>query len=170
MLPNVLHSNDLFLLTCRRTPLGSRRRSARGFTLAEVGLATAILLLMGLLFGTAVPSILHTPQFSNNYTQAGELAQHKIDEMRGAGYNTLIQASQIQSMGIIDSENANGTYDFTTADNLGNFFPAGSTGTITLAADPNTPANTLLDATVTIVWTRGITPGGTYTTRSVISR
>ena len=156
--------------TRRSARLASRRRSARGFTLAEVGLATVVLLMMGVLFGTAVPSILHAPQFSNNYTQAGELAQHKMDQMRAAGYNTLLQANQLQGMGIIDARNSNGTYDFTTADNLGNFFPAGSTGTIMLAADPNAPANTMLDVTVTIAWTPGTTPGGTYTTCSIISK
>jgi len=153
----------------RRSCTTLQRKSARGFTLAEVGLATAVLVLMGLLFGAAVPSILRTPQFSSNYTQAGELAQHKVDQLRAAGYSTLTQSSQLQGLGIINAINPDGTYDFTTADNLSSFFPDGSTGTLTLTADPNAPAQTVMDIAVTITWTGSTFRGGTYTTRTMIS-
>ena len=141
----------------------------RGFTLVEVGLATAVLLMMALLFGAAVPSILRGPQFSNNYTQAGELAQHKMDQLRAVGYNALAQPTQLEGLGTINGVNADGTYDFTTADNLSSFFPAGSTGTVTLTPDPNAPTNAVMDVTVSITWAGGVVHGGTYTTRSMIS-
>ena len=147
----------------------TRNRRTGGFTLVEVGMATALLLMMGLLFGTAVPAILRAPQFSGNYMQASELVQHKIDQLRAAGFGTLSQPAQLQGLGIISSVNPNGTYDFTAADNLTGYFPAGSTGTITLADNPNAQAHTLTDVTITIAWTGGAVRAGTYTARTMIS-
>ncbi len=145
------------------------RRMTRGFTLAEVGLATAILLLMGILFSAAVPSVLRAPQFSNNYAQAGELAQHKIDQLRASGYNALSQPVQLQGLGIINGVNPDKSYDFTVSDSLGSYFPNGSTGTVALVADPNAPAHTVVDVTITINWTGNATHAGTYVTRTMIS-
>ena len=78
-------------------------------------------------------------------------------------------------------------YTFTTVDGLVNsganqgFFPAGSTGTITIVKDPGAPldadapvnpdfqpGSSVVRVTVTIRWTNGTRPAGSYAATAVL--
>ena len=157
--------------------MNERRRFA-GFTIIEVTIAVGLFLMMALLFGAAVPSITRSAQASSNATQAAELAMHKMDELRAAGFSRLDQSNLGSSgIGAIDSPQPSGyplvtgsaaTYTFTSVDKLTSLFPNGSTGTVTIAADAAAPAGKVDDVAVTITWTSSGSIGGSYTTRTKI--
>jgi type II secretory pathway pseudopilin PulG len=155
------------------------RAAAAGFTLMEVTLAIGIFMMMALLFSAVVPTIARSAQASNTATQAAELAAHKMDELRSAGFSRL-DLSDLASSGIgaIDQPQPSGypvvsgsasTYVFTSVDNLNSVFPSGSTGTVTIAPDTNAPAGKVDDITVTITWASSGYVGGSYTTRTKIA-
>ena len=148
----------------------------RGFSLLEVMVALMVFMMMTLMFGAVFPTTIRSTQYSSNYAQASLLAQHKIDQLRSAGYGNLAHANLIK-LGVIDPSNpqpaATGpySYTFTAVDHLVDsgttpgFFPAGSTGTITIVKDPNapldpfapvnpafTPGSSIVRATVAIRW------------------
>ena len=156
----------------------NERSPLTGFTLIEVTIAISIFLMMALLFGAVIPAVTRSAQASSNATQAAELAAHKMDELRAAGFSRLDQNDLASSgIGAIDAPQPTGypivsgsatTYTFTAEDKLTSVFPSGSTGTVTIAPDANAPAGKVDDVTVTITWTGGSYIGGSYTTRSKI--
>ena len=122
-------------------PLPRRRRCA-GFTLAEVMLALSVFTMMTLMFAAVFPTAVRGAQFSGNYAQGTMLAQQKMEQLRANGYGRLVDDAQgtalkkLSDLGLIDGQNADGSYDFTASDSLTNsgtthgYFPPGSTGTI----------------------------------------
>ncbi len=92
--------------------------------------------------------------------------------------------TKLSSLGIVDGQNADGSFDFTTVDNLTSsgttqgYFPAGSTGSITIqdySATPagsaaGAPAGILAYVTVTIAWTGGGVSNGSTSVSSIISK
>ncbi len=156
----------------------AKRRRQRGFTLLEVTLSLIIFTMMTLMFGAVLPIAVRGANHGNNYSQAAALAQRKIDQLRVAGYSRLFDngggsaLTQLSNQNIVDGQNGasgagGGAYDFTTQDHLtgaGGFFPAGSTGTITVAHDAQ--AAGVAQVTVTINWT-GTVPGS-YTVSALI--
>ena len=157
--------------------LTPRRR--RGFTIMEVVLAMTVFLMMTIMFAAAFPLTVRAAQFSSNYAQATQLAQHKIDQLRAVGYGSLNGAA-LAGTGIIDSATAvanpagspsgSTSYSFTAADNLTAYFPAGSTGTVTISPDTNSGSSTVLDVTVLLTWTGGSVSSGNYSTAAVITQ
>jgi prepilin-type N-terminal cleavage/methylation domain-containing protein len=152
--------------TWRRRQGGANRRR-RGFTLMEVMITLFLLVGMGLMFGAVIPLQARSAHISNTYNQASLLCQHKIDQLRGAGFGSLNFAGLL-NRGIIDDTSAAGLisspYRFTVTDQLAadagaatGFFPAGSTGTIDVrdysAINASTPAGQLAYVTVTVRWT-----------------
>jgi type II secretory pathway pseudopilin PulG len=173
-----------------RRIVGSRNRTD-GFTLIEVALALTIFLAMVVVFAAVFPISVTAARFANNYDQASELAQHKIDELRGekwSGYTATTFASasstlqgaewKLTSDGIVDSgtcandANHGFTCSFTDIDNIANngtnvgYFPSGSSGTLEIDPDTTTGALTYIayNATVTISWSGGGISSGSYTT------
>jgi len=155
-------------------PWRSRARCA--FTLLEVVLAMTIFMMMTLVFAAVFPITVQAAHYSNNYTQAALLAQHKIDQLRSAGINNL-NYTNLNGLGIVDTNaSATGpTYTFTSVDNLTSFFPAGTTGTIkisdysTLSNVTNPPpTGNVYIATVTLTWPGLGSTTGSYTTSGMI--
>jgi len=157
------------------------RHRQRGFTLLEVTLSLIIFTMMTLMFGAVLPIAVRGANHGNNYSQAAALAQRKIDQLRAAGYSRLFDDggrngnsafTKLFAQKVVDGQNGasgagGGSYDFTTQDNLtgaGGFFPAGSTGTITVV--PDAQAAGVAQVTVTITWT-GTVPGS-YTVSALI--
>ena len=155
------------------------QRRRRGFTIMEVVLAMTVFLMMVLMFAAAFPLTVRAAQFSSNYAQATQLAQHKIDQLRAAGYGSLNGAALVGT-GIIDSAatvanpagspTGSKSYSFTAADNLTAYFPAGSTGTVTISPDANSGSSTVLDVTVLLTWTAGNVSSGNYSASAVITQ
>ncbi len=94
------------------------------------------------------------------------IAHHKIEQIRSCGFANLNQ-SQLAAFNIIDSTQPSGfpnsaptgfptgstSYSFTTCDNITSFLPSNAVGVLTVAPDPNAPANQAYDVTSTISWT-----------------
>jgi len=149
----------------------------------EVMLALIVFMMMTLMFAAAFPVAVRAARISNNYAQATELAQHKIDHLRSASYSNLSSVSILQGRGIIDSPQPTGypitnptgfttgsaQYTFTTTDSLTNYFPPGSTGVVTISPDSAAPSGQMKDVTVTISWTGGGASSGQYTARTKIA-
>lgn len=151
-------------------------------------LSLMILLMMITMFAAAFPLVVRSANYSNNYTQAAFLAQHKIDQIRAAGWDKTVDTSKLSgsndmtlvssstgssmtSLGIIDpgqSYSSSGGYTFTSVDGLTGYFPAGSSGAVTI--QPYAPATgcssgatcSMAQIVVTISWTGGGLNAGSY--------
>ena len=145
------------------------------------------LTMMTLMFAAVFPMAVRGAQYSSNYAQAATLAQHKLDQLRSAGFSRLFTPTgdnSLTSLNIIDAVNAPNSYDFTTADSLVSsgttqgYFPPGSAGTVTIVDYASTPTgaangvpgNTLAYVTVTLVWTNTGVANSSYSTSAVIAK
>ena len=154
-------------------------RRQRGFTIMEVVLAMTVFLMMVLMFAAAFPLTVRAAQFSSNYAQATQIAQHKMDQLRAVGYGSLNGAA-LAGTGIIDSATAvanptgspsgSTSYSFTASDNLTAYFAAGSGGTVTISPDTNSGSSPVLDVTVLVSWTGGSVSSGNYSVTAVITQ
>ena len=169
------------------TGIKNNRWKYRGFSIMEIMLALALFTCIVLIFGAVLPVALRGANQSDTYIQATLLAQHKIDQLRQAGYNSL-DVNTLRSLGVIDgTNNVDGSFAFTYVDNLvdnngkkGYFGSASgtpqATGSIVIGqALPQLAANapsTLRgwQATVTIRWNdaSGRHPGS-YITHTIIA-
>ena len=166
----------------------SRQRKA-GFTLMEVTLALIVFAMMTVLFAAVFPMTMRGAQYGGNYTQAAMIAQHKMDQIRSAGFGSLDQG-HLSNLSIIDSPQPAGfpvvagggtTYSFTSAENLVSsgttqgYFAPGSQGTITVvdyaALHPSSgvPAGSLALVNVSVSWTGGATHDGSYQTSALLA-
>lgn len=164
-------------------------RRAAGFTLIEVTLALIVFAMMTVLFAAVFPMTMRGAQYGGNYTQAAMIAQHKMDQIRAAGFSSLDQ-SHLSSLSMIDSPQPAGypivagggtTYSFTTAENLVSggttqgYFAPGSRGTLTvvdyavLHPSSGVPAGSLALVNVSVSWTGGATRDGNYQTSSLLA-
>ncbi len=164
-----------------------------GFTIIEVVLSLTIFLMMTLVFAAAFPLVSSQAQASDNSAQAAMLVQHKMDQMRAAGFSGLAQSSSLTAAqpGYADPGSASGpsvpyTVTFTGVDGLAatsgpgsGYFPAGTRGTITVQdlsavnTALNVPAGSIYEVTVTITWPAGGAGGqrgGTCSTSTLISQ
>ena len=174
-------------LQARPRPL--KRRAQAGFTIMEVALALVIFTMMSVLFAAVFPMATRGAQYGGNYTQAAMIAQHKMDQLRSAGFARL-DLSDLTNLAVVDTPQPAGypaaapsgmTYSFTTVDGLASsggtqgYFPPGSQGTITICdyallhPSSGIAANTLDYVTVTLTWTGGGLANGSYTTSAVIA-
>jgi len=161
-----------------RVVIGARRRA---FTVIEVMLSLIILLAMTLVFAACFPLAIRSATFSNNYSQATFLVQHKIDELKSAGFSKL-DYNDLNGLGLIDSSstactigpNSPCTYYFTQTDGITSFFPQGTTGYVTIVSDPNAPlcssasTCTVDDVTVQIKATGGGMANSSYSASTMI--
>ena len=60
-----------------------------------------VFMMMTLVFAAVFPVALRGAQFSNNYAQAALLAQHKIDQLRAAGFSKM-DYTDLNNLGIVD--------------------------------------------------------------------
>lgn len=169
----------------------TRRGQGAGFTLMEIVLALTIFTMMTLMFAAVFPIAVRGAQFSNYYNQATLLGQHKIDQIRSAGFSVLqdptgsqsTSTSSLVSRNIIDSNSLSGstvpyTAAFTAIDNLASsgtvqgLFPAGSTGTLSVVdyhtLNAAVPANKVDYVTVTINWSGAGLSTGSYQVSAVV--
>lgn len=145
--------------------------------MVEVMLSMMIFLMMILIFSAVFPFALRTAEFSNNYSQAALLAQHKIDQLENAGYSRL-DYTDLSNLGIIDTTATSSPYSFTSVDNLvgggtsTGYFPAGSTGTVSIVdyhtLNSGIPAGNMDYVTVTIKWVSYTGDTGTYTASAIM--
>ncbi len=166
----------------------NRQRTA-GFTLVEVTLALIVFAMMTMLFAAVFPMTVRGARYGGNYTQAAMIAQHKMDEIRSAGFGSLDQ-THLSNLSIIDSPQPAGypitagggtTYSFTSAENLVSngttqgYFAPGSHGVVTVvdyaALHPSSgvPAGSLALVNVSITWTGGATHDGSYQTSALLA-
>ncbi len=169
------------------------KRSRAGFTLLEVAISLLVFLSMVLMFAAVFPLAIRGAHYSSNYSQAALLAQHKIDQIRGAGSDKLMNgaaATNLIGLNIVDNTTANSTQTsfpysltFTTVDNLvdtgdnSGFFPPGSTGTVVIKDFhdcTSAPCNAAIPAgqeyviNVKIAWQGGGTSPGYYESYALI--
>lgn len=165
-----------------------RRRQA-GFTLIEVTLALVVFAMMTVLFAAVFPMATRGAQYGGNYTQAAMIAQHKMDQIRSAGFSSLDQG-HLTNLSIIDAPQPAGypmaagggtTYSFTSAENLvtsgatKGYFAPGSQGTITvvdyavLHPGSGVPTGSLALVNVSVSWTGGATHTGSYQTSALLA-
>jgi Tfp pilus assembly protein PilV len=152
------------------------KRCLRGFTIIEVTISMMVFLMMILVFAAVFPFAVRTAQFSNNYSQAALIAQHKIDQLHSAGYSRL-NYNALSGLGIIDSSNS-APYSFAGVDHLVNgngnsgFFGPGSTATITIQdynlVNSAIPAGQMDYVTVIVRWVTPNMPAGTYKVSTLI--
>jgi prepilin-type N-terminal cleavage/methylation domain-containing protein len=166
----------------RSLPANNRRSKCRGFTIMEVVLAMTILLLMVTLYGAVAPICLQATRASGDYSMVEAVAHHKIEQLRGCGFNNITQ-TELASLAIIDSTQPTGypnnaptgfpggstAYSFTTADNLTGFLPSNATGIMTVAPDPNAPSGQAYDVNITITWKSATSPTRSYTDCAIIA-
>ena len=101
-------------------------------------------MLLGMLiivFGATFPIALSAGGAGAGYNQAILIAQHKVDQLREAGFSQLNQTS-LNRMGIVDAQpNSDGSLSFTYVDNLVDngtqkgYFGPGSVGSITVGPE-----------------------------------
>jgi type II secretory pathway pseudopilin PulG len=173
-------------------------RQETAFTLIEVALGMFVFLMMTLLFAASFPLISGQAQASDNQAQAAMLAQHKIDQLRSAGFSVLgspggsssnNNAITLAGLGIVDTGSISSGFtvpysaSFTTVDNIAatsgpgsGYFPQGSTGILTVQdlktvnSTLSVTAGTVYKITVTITWPATASVGGTYTATSLIAK
>ena len=156
----------------RTMRIQNQRNRRRGFTIFEVALALTIFMMMTLMFAAVFPVAVRGAQQGNNYNQAALLAQHKIDQLRTAGFSNLDHADLVR-LGVIDASPSTSPFSFTAIDNLpggsggSGFFPAGTTGTITVSPYPST-TNTVDAVTIKISWPSSALPAGSYSASTMI--
>ena len=141
-------------------------------------------MLLGMLliiFGATFPVALSAGGAGAGYNQAVLIAQHKVDQLRQAGFTQLNQTS-LNRMGIVDAQpNADGSLSFTYADNLVDngtqkgYFGPGSTGSITigpaLVGRVSSPPSLASAAQVTVTVAfqgAGLHPGS-FSTHTIIA-
>jgi len=181
----------MFVQTSRRTKQISRRTKQRGFSLVELAIALFVFAMMTLIFAAAFPIATRGAHVGANYAQATLLAQHKIDQARAAGFDRL-DWTNLTTLKIVDTATApvanpagfpagSTQYSFTDVDDLVDdaqgdkgYFPAGSTGTMTVG--PISGAGWTVPAaakakqiTVTISWSGAGQSQGSFTTQTVIA-
>lgn len=155
----------------------------QGFTLIETVFALTIFAMMALLFSATLPVSQRAARVNAQYAQAAALAQHKIAQVRAAGYTTLQSPATLSALGVIDSGSATSqtvpytasflTSDHLLADSSGNgLLPPGATATVTVAdyASRNAavPTGTVDLVTVALSWPAGTTASGTFTLSGIV--
>ena len=155
-----------------------RKAQRGGFTIAEIALALVVFAMMTMMFAAVFPMAVRGAQYSSNYAQATLVAQHKMDQIRSMGYKTTTLPSDLVNLNIIDSttQNADGSYNFTNADNLVSsgavhgYFPAGSQGTVAITqyTGGSVPSGTIALVKVNVTWVGGGVSSGSYTLSTMI--
>ena len=148
----------------------------RGFTLLETVFALAVFAMMALLFSAALPVSERAARVNAQYAQAAALAQHKIAQVRAAGFTALQNPATLSALGVIDSGATSQAVPYTAsflasdhllADSSGSgLFAPGATATMTVAdyasANAAVPAGTVDIVTVQLSWPPGTTSSGTF--------
>jgi type II secretory pathway pseudopilin PulG len=160
-----------------------RGKHFQGFTLLETVFALIIFAMMGLVFSAVLPVSLRGARMNSHYAQAAALAQHKIAQIRAAGFASAQNPATLAGLGILDSGSATSlavpyTAGFTASDHLGadsagnGIYPAGTTATVAVtdyaALNPSVPAGTVDCVTVTVQWPQSAVSGGSYTLSGLI--
>jgi hypothetical protein len=170
-----------------------RRNRTTGTTFVEVILALIVFLMMALVFSAVCPMSYKAAQTANYYSEAEEICQHKLDELRGAGYSRLdygttpvgcdLGPAGLMIVDSMSSPPAAGTYPatyyFTNTDNIVNngsnigLFPTGAVGTIVVNdfhnINANVPATYVKQITVSITWTTVGNPARTYSVTGLMA-
>jgi type II secretory pathway pseudopilin PulG len=144
--------------------------------LIEVLFSLFIFMMMTLMFAAVIPAAVRNSRYSSSYAQAVQLAQHKIDQVRDAGF-AKCDGTTLKTLNIIDSATpiyTNGTtnrYAFTTTDSLLSYFPSGATGTVTI--EPWAPSYTgatytIMRVQVDFTWRDAGGPTSSYSTATVV--
>ena len=120
---------------------------------------------------------------NSDYAAAAALDQHKVEQLRGAGFSTLQNPALLASQGILDAGSASGsvpyTASFTQVDSLAGsggtgLFPPGSTGTLTVSdynsLNPSVPVGMADTVTVTVQWRNGAAPAASYSLSSLVAQ
>jgi prepilin-type N-terminal cleavage/methylation domain-containing protein len=152
-------------------------QAQRGFTLIEVSLTLIIFLMMTLMFAAVFPFAIRGAEHSTNYSQAVLIAQHKVDQIKAAGFSHL-DYTDLSGLGIVDAVPSSSPYSFTGVDDLdagistNGFFPPGSTGTITIVdystINAAVPSGVIDYVTVNIKWAGSGISAGSYQVATLI--
>ena len=150
----------------------------QGFTLLETVFALTVFTMMALLFSAVLPISQRAARRNAYYAQAAALVQHKVAQVRAAGFPALQSPSALAALGIIDGGSATSsavpyTASFLASDHLiadngtgTGLFPAGATATLAVAdytaQNPAVPTGTVDSVTITLNWPVTGTSGGSY--------
>lgn len=155
----------------------SDRRSSSAVGLIEIIFSLFLFMMMALMFAAVIPVATRSSRYSSSYAMAAQIAQHKIDQIRDAGY-AKCNGTQLAALNLIDSatpvESAGTaeTFAFTNRDNLLAYFPNGATGTVT--TDNYAPSSTgtgfnIRQVTITITWRDAGGPTSTFSTSALVA-
>jgi Tfp pilus assembly protein PilV len=155
----------------------SKRRPRVALGLIEVIFSLFLFMMMALMFAAVIPVATRSSKYSSSYAMAAQIAQHKIDQIRDAGY-AKCNGTALKTLNLIDSATAietSGTaetFAFTTTDSLLAYFPAGATGTVT--TDNYAPSSTgtgfnIRQVTITITWRDAGGPTSSFSTTALIA-
>ncbi len=160
-----------------------RRQKLKGFTLLETVFALIIFAMMGLVFSAVLPVSLRGARINSHYAQATALTQHKIAQIRAAGFASAQNPATLAGLGILDSGSATSlavpyTASFAASDHLGansagnGIYPAGTTATVAVAdyaaLNPAVPVGTVDCVTVTVQWPQSTVSAGSYTLSGLV--
>ncbi len=160
-----------------------RPKKSQGFTLLETVFALTIFTMMALLFSAVLPVSQRAARMNAYYAQAAALAQHKIAQVRAAGFSSVQSPAMLAALGVIDSGSATSqtvpyTADFLASDHLvadstgSGLFPPGTTATLAVAdytaQNAAVPVGTVNTVTVTLHWPTTGTSSGTYTMSGLV--
>ncbi len=155
----------------------SNRKSRAALGLIEVIFSLFLFMMMALMVASIIPAAARSSKYSSNYAMAAQIAQHKIDQVRDAGY-AKCNGTQLAAANLIDSATPTATsgtaetFAFTTTDNLLAYFASGATGTVT--TDDYAPSSTgsgfnIRQVTVTITWRDARGPASSFATTALIA-
>jgi type II secretory pathway pseudopilin PulG len=159
----------------------------------EVVLSMTIFLMMVIVFAASFPLVSSQAQASDNSAQAAMMVQHKMDQLRAAGFSNLTNSGNLTATtpgyadpGSASASNVPYTVKFTSVDSLAatngpgsGYFPAGTIGTIkvqdmhSVNSALGVPAGSIYEVTVTITWPAGGaggTHGGSSSSTTLISK
>jgi type II secretory pathway pseudopilin PulG len=165
----------------RTRDIRPRPRARWGFTILEVVFALFIFAGMALIFAAVFPMASQSAKANGYYAAAAGLTQHKMEQLRAAGYSTLQSPSLLAARGIVDAGSPPAsvpyTASFTQVDQLTGvgdtgLFPPGATGTFNVrdysTLNPAVPVGTVDTVTITIHWQNGSASPASWSTSSLI--
>jgi len=124
----------------------SKKRANGGFTLIEVLLALAMLVVLTFVFTACATASRKVAKMNGQYSQAISLCQHKIDQLRAVGYGR-VNYTELEDAEIIDGTPTSSPYSFKVVDDVAAYLPS-PTATVRVQSI----ASNQLKVTATVTW------------------
>jgi prepilin-type N-terminal cleavage/methylation domain-containing protein len=128
------------------------RTNNRGFTLIEVMISMMVLVVLAMIYTACMPAAKKAGQVNGQYSQAISLCQHKIDQLRAAGFGK-INYTELSDGGIIDDAPTVSPFHFDEVDEVSTYLPPPITqARAIVTVTDSDPSDEQLQVTVTVTW------------------